>query len=64
MIARINGESSESCTVEGGVWYGCFMSHLLFSLYVELMTRYAMNPVKGGEKVCDKMVKNIRFPDD
>ena len=23
-----------------------------------------MNPVKSGEKVCDEMIKNNRFPDD
>ena len=63
MIARINGESLESSTV-GEEWQGCFMSHLLFSFQAELMTRNSIDTVKGSEKVCDEMVKDIRFPDD
>ncbi len=58
-----DGESDPS-VVGRGVRQGCLINPVLFSVYVEMMMKEAMEDVDEGVKVGGELLKDVRFADD
>ena len=64
VVVRVaDGESNPSAVFQG-VRQGCLISPVLFSVYIEIMTKEAMEDVDEGVEVGGELLKDVRFADD
>ena len=64
VVRLAGGESNPSILVGRRVRQGCLISPVLFSVYVEMMMKEAMEDVDEGVTVGGELLKDVRFADD
>ena len=64
VVVRVADGESNPSVVGRGVRQGCLISLVLFSVYVEIMMKEAMEDVDEGVKVGGELLKDVRFADD
>ena len=57
-------EKSEQWEIGRTVRQGCLLSHLLLSIYKEIMMIEAMEDVKEGARVGGELLKDVKFGND
>ena len=51
--------------ISKGIGQGCILSHHLFNLYAEYITRNAeLDEAQAGIKIAGRNINNLRYPDD
>ena len=61
VVVRVADGESNPSVVGRGVLQGCLISHILFSVYVEIMMKEAMEDVDEGLTVGGELLKDVRF---
>src|SRR6476469_6404701 len=63
-VGRIAGGESDSGIIGRGVRKGCPLSHLMCSIYVEMMMKEAFENVEEGIRVGGELIKDVKYADD
>src|SRR6478736_4077327 len=63
-VVRFAGGESDSGIIGRGVRQGCLLSPLLFSIYVEMMMKEALENVEEGIRVGGEVIKGVKYTDD
>ena len=63
-VVRVAGGESDLGIIGRGVIQGCPISPLLFSIYVEMMTKEALENVEEGIRVGGELIKYVKYADD
>ena len=63
-VVRAAGGESDPGVIFRGVWQGCPLSPLLFSIYTEMMLKEALEEVEEGVRVSGELIKDVKYADD
>ena len=63
-VVRIADGESDSGIIGRGVRQECLLSPLLFSIYVEMMMKEALENVEEGIRVGGELIKDVKYADD
>src|SRR6476469_4791858 len=63
-VVRIAGGESYSGIIGREVRQGCPLSHLLFSIYAEMMMKEALENVEKGIRVGGELIKDVKYAND